>query len=243
MSSLVLAFDTATEEVALAVGRPAHGETVLDASRDFTAPRAALSRLVPAISDVLHEASASASAVGTVVVGRGPGSFTGVRIAVSTAKGLAQGLGVPLYGVGTLDAIAWGLAGHEGLLGVVGDAMRGEIYPALFRCGAGRVERVSPHSVSDPAILAEEWAALDEPVLLVGNGLAKYREVLTRTGGSRFEIADPARWTPTGLGLLRAFDAARSDGAAGTGDPATLLPVYTRLSDAEENERAAGGPR
>ena len=71
------------------------------------------------------------------MVGRGPGSFTGVRIGISTAKGLAHGANVPLLGVSTLDACAWTAwkAGVRGKLGVLADAMRGEVYPALYVLG------------------------------------------------------------------------------------------------------------
>ena len=130
---IVLAFDTATESVAIGVGVRRGGSVEVLATRDFEAPRAAMSGLLPALSELLGEMSLSPGDASQVVVGRGPGSFTGVRIGVATAKGLAHGLGVPLFGVGTLDAIAWGVPEDwSGTLAVVGDAMRGEVYPALF---------------------------------------------------------------------------------------------------------------
>ena len=236
--TLYLAFDTSTEEVAIGLGllRPegVHliGETNIDV------PRASLTHLVPAIMRLLQTADLCMDDVRAVAVGRGPGSFTGVRIGVSAAKGVAQGLGVPLYGVNTLDAIAERFAGRVGLVGVIGDAMRREVYPALYRLADGGVTRLSPDAVVPPAAAAAAWEQLGEPVLLSGNGLRKYADVFTQAMGASALIAPEALWTPTGESLLMAAWRASVAGEAGTGDVATLLPVYTRLSDAEEAERA-----
>lgn len=240
-----LAFDTATEEVAVGLGsigpRGVHllGETNLDV------PRASLTHLVPTISRLLESVGRDVSEVDAVVVGRGPGSFTGVRIGVATAKGIAQGLGVPLYSVGTLDAIAERFAARDGLLGVAGDAMRREIYPAVFRCRGGEVKRLAPDTVSTPAEVAAAWAAdSDEEILLAGNGLRKYADVFVSALGARATVAPEAVWTPSGESLLLAAWRALDAGSLGDGDPGTVLPVYTRLSDAEETERfRAGLPR
>ena len=186
--------------------------------------------------------AAESSEVGVVVVGRGPGSFTGVRIGVATAKGLAQGLGAPLYGVGTLDAIAWQFADFEGTVCVVGDAMRGEVYPALFEATGDAVRRLTPDRVASPQAVAEAWSQLAGPLLLAGNGLAKYVDLFSEAMPSA-RIAEQRLWYPSGAGLIAAFEAARGSGELVGGDPGTVLPVYTRLSDAEEAERARAGLR
>lgn len=245
----ILAFDTSTEEVCLAIGT---GRDDVPVVLDFPAPRAALGRLLPALTGLLDDNGVDIREIAAVVVGRGPGSFTGVRIGVATAKGLAHGLGAPLLGIGTLEAVARRFSTHEGLVGVVGDAMRREVYPLLCRCGGGEVEPLHDHVVSDPTAVAEEWAALDEPVLLTGNGLAKYRSVFEERMGAKALVAPPAEWVPSGAGLLAeawarlegpltAALAGEASGRRGLGDPAVLLPIYTRLSDAEEAERRRAG--
>jgi N6-L-threonylcarbamoyladenine synthase len=244
--TLRLAIDTSTEEVAVGLGyvRPegVHliGETNLDV------PRASLTHLVPAVMRLLQSADLAIGDLQAIVVGRGPGSFTGVRIGVSAAKGIAQGCGTPLYGVNTLDAIAERFAGREGLVGVIGDAMRREVYPALYRLADGGVERLTPDAVSAPAVVAEAWSAFGEPVLLAGNGLHKYADVFLEALGNTALFSPEALWTPTGESLLMASWREREHGRQGDGDVGAVLPVYTRLSDAEETEnagaaRAAGG--
>jgi N6-L-threonylcarbamoyladenine synthase/protein kinase Bud32 len=240
---LVLALDSATAECAVGLGawpdETAGGMTVFGET-NVSMPRAALTSLSPMITRLLEQCGLGIHEVDAVVVGRGPGSFTGVRISVATAKGIAQGLQVPLVGVGTLDAVAERFAGRDGLLGVAGDAMRKEVYPALFRCSHGRVERLEPDSVARPEDVAARWAAAtgNERVMLAGEGLAKYEEVFLSALGDRAEIAPRAMWTPTGGSLLqaawRAGEEWRDDSAA------SILPVYTRLSDAEEAEAVAG---
>ncbi len=243
---IVLAFDTASERVAIGVGARTGVRVQTVRTRDFDAPRAAMSGVLPAVSELLSDTSLSPCDISQVVVGRGPGSFTGVRIGVASAKGLAHGLGVPLFGVGTLDAIAWGVPEDwSGTLAVVGDAMRGEVYPALFDITGVRavrsVIRRSADYVAHPEHAAREWSSLDEPMLLAGNGLAKHADVFTEAFDERASLAPESWWAPTGDGLLRAFAASLADGSVVGGDPGLVLPVYTRLSDAEEAERVRAG--
>ncbi len=235
--AVVLAFDTATERCALAIGQRSGDALAMHAVGDADAPRAALGRLLPLVRDLLEECGLSPRDVDEVVVGRGPGSFTGVRIGVATAKGFAHGLSLPLYGAGTLDTIAWACAARaEGLLGVVGDAMRGEVYPALFELVGGTARRLTPDRVAPPRDVAEEWSALDRQLMLAGGGLLKHAEVFVGHLGSSARMLHEELWLPSGRGLLDAYGAARESGEAGSGSAQALLPVYTRLSDAEEAE-------
>jgi len=249
--NLVLAFDTASEHIALAVGT-LDGRVLV--SDDHAARREANVQLMPSIDALFALQGLDKQDIACVVSGRGPGSFTGVRIAIATAKGIAYGLGVPLYGVSTLDALAWGayLAGVRGVIGVVADAMRGEVYPARFDLGPSRdpvfestqesldrpvrqVVRRDTHTVAKAHSVAAQWYAAGEPLILLGDGLNKFSDVFASTDPKTlFTFAPESLWTPTGCGLLHAFwtlPVLRS------GAPAELLPIYTRLSDAEENER------
>ena len=253
---LVLALDTSTDMLACAVGEcapgllgagldkesPAGATVGVLASGDHPCRRQANVELLATATDALAQAGHTMADVAAVLVGRGPGSFTGVRIGVSTAKGLACGLGCPLYGASTLDAVAWGAwgAGVRGLVGVVGDAMRHEIYPGLYQvddAGARRLFEVEV--VSKAPDVAAAWASRADcgSITLTGDGLRKYRALFEAAGLMR--VADEGCWFPTGEGILRAASARCS--AAGSGDPALVLPVYTRLSDAEENEAARLG--
>ncbi len=239
---LTLAFDTSTEEVATGLGSISIGGVHLFGEMNLDVPRASLTHLFPAIARLLESADRTIAEVDSVVVGRGPGSFTGVRIGVSAAKGIAQGCGVPLYGVNTLDAVAERFSGRQGLVGVVGDAMRREVYPALYRLSGERIERLTGDAVTAPAVVAAEWAKLREPVLLAGNGLHKYADVFTDRLGEAAMLSPEVLWAPTGESLLMAAWRARARLTLGDGDPQTVLPVYTRLSDAEEAERTHAVP-
>ena len=175
------------------------------------------------MSRAAGEPSASSSRdVDAVVVGRGPGSFTGVRIGVATAKGLAHGLGVPLSASATLDAVAWRFADHDGLVGVVGDAMRGEVYPALFRCGGG-ARRASGARIASPkpATAAAEWAALDEAASCSrATACASTRTCSAQALGERATFApEPLVDADAARGLLAALALAASAGRTGDGDP------------------------
>lgn len=243
-SHIVLAIDTSTDMLACAVGRVEGERVELLAAGDHLCRRHANEELVNTCASVLERAGLTRGDVDCVLVGRGPGSFTGVRIGIATAKGLACGLERPLFGASTLDAVAWGVwkSGVRGLVGVVGDAMRREVYPGLYQVDeSGPVRLFEVETVVKAADAVVAWAERPDSgeIILAGDGLAKYRAQYEEAGFARFASEDV--WHPTGEGLIRATAAAGTfDGEnaapANSGDPALVLPVYTRLSDAEENE-------
>ncbi|WP_418741880.1 tRNA (adenosine(37)-N6)-threonylcarbamoyltransferase complex transferase subunit TsaD [Enorma massiliensis] len=272
---LVVAIDTSTDMLACAVARvtDAAGDERMTidvlATGDHMCRRRANVELVNTIDAALADAGRSRDEVDAYLVGRGPGSFTGVRIGISTAKGLARGANVPLYGASTLDACAWTAwrAGVRGLLGVAADAMRGEVYPALYQLDeAGAHRMFDRERVVKAAVAVEEWAARPDAasLQLTGDGLKRYGSRLNEAGLTN--RIDESLWHPTGEGLLLAWRAVEMGAVAGAGavaavdavagngavaamgpaalhgartscDPALVLPIYTRLSDAEENER------
>jgi len=245
---LALALDTSSDMLCCAVGRTdAMGEAIeLLATGDHMCRRHANEELVLTAQAALADAGFGMEDVDLVLVGRGPGSFTGVRIGIATAKGLSCGLGKPLYGVSTLDATAWTAwrAGVRGTLAVAMDAMRGEVYPGIYTLDeTGAYRTFAAETVLKADACVEEWAGRADAaeLQLTGNGLIKYRDRFEAAGLCR--VLDEELWFPTGESLLLAFAVTRgaTPHVTGQGDPALVLPVYTRLSDAEENERTRLG--
>ncbi len=142
------------------------------ASAEVEARRASNTQLVPRIDRLCAEAGAVRDEIACVAVGRGPGSFTGVRIALATAKGIASALGAALVGVSSLDAVAWGLwdAGLRGTGAVVADAMRREVYPVRFSLTDGGAVRLTADRVVKAAEAAEELAAGGPADFVAGDG-------------------------------------------------------------------------
>ena len=165
-------------------------------------------------------------AVDLIGVGLGPGSFTGLRVGIATARGLGISLGLPARGVCTLDALAAGIgeAGAATARLAVLDGWRGEVFAALYRAGG---ERVWEPAVYRPQELAERVAQLDRPPEVAGSGAVRFRHELAR-GGVR--IADDSEPVHRVAGRhICALAAA----AAGQEDRDGLAPIYLRPPDAE----------
>ncbi len=155
----VLAFDTANETVAVGLGRlDAEARAVeLVAQLQVAAHRASNTQLLPRVDELLQEAGVPRAAIACVAVGRGPGSFTGVRIAMATAKGIASALEGPLVGLSSLDAVAWN-AWAQGVRGdvlVAADAMRREVYPVRYRLDDAGAQRLGEDVVVKAVDFAE----------------------------------------------------------------------------------------
>ncbi|RFU43169.1 tRNA (adenosine(37)-N6)-threonylcarbamoyltransferase complex dimerization subunit type 1 TsaB [Actinomadura logoneensis] len=213
---LVLAFDTATAAVTVALTEWTPGV----AARPRAAVEAMYARkhtevLTPEIARVLGEAGATPADLSAIVVGVGPGPYTGLRVGLVTAHAMGRALGVPVHGVCTLDAIAWE-SRREEPFAVATDARRREVYWARYD-SYGR--RVTEPAVGPPAAVRED--APDLPV--IGEGAGLYADVLGDAGGplvpSAVALADLA--------------VERLSGRPG---PALLPaePLYLRRPDAKE---------
>jgi tRNA threonylcarbamoyladenosine biosynthesis protein TsaB len=196
---------------------------------------------------LLVEVEAAATAAGgwpeveLLAVGLGPGSFTGLRIALATARGLSTSLGLPLSGVCTLDALGreMGEAGAPSSPGAEGrqrlavlDARRGEVFAALYGDDG---ERLWEPLVCKPEQLGERVAALPAPPWAAGSGALRFRPELTRRGVAIPDDADPVhRVAARQICAL----AATEGGAAGP-----LAPIYLRPPDAERWRERDSVPR
>ena len=161
----VLAFDTANEVIAIGVGvLNAEARAIeLVAHAEIEARRQSNTQLIPRIDALLAENGIARGDIACVCVGRGPGSFTGVRIAMATAKGIASALEVGLVGVSSLDAVAWGVweFGARGELAVVADAMRKEVYPVRYHVDDAGAHRLEADRVVKADLAAEELVECD----------------------------------------------------------------------------------
>ena len=238
-SAFILAFDTANEVIAIGLGHIDPKTRSIDfiAARETPAHRASNTQLLMSVDALMTEAGIQKTEIACIVCGRGPGSFTGVRICMASAKGMASALEVPLYTISTMDAVAWCLqaAGVRGHGAVIADAMRKEVYPVRYELHDVNIVRCDADSVMKAQTAADAFINLD---WVAGDGLKKYADLFQENGS----FVDESLWTPSGKGLLLASEAAwRAEKLdpfdAKWGNPAFALPVYTRLSDAEENER------
>ena len=172
---------------------------------------------VPFQSRLKRLRPAVVSGCDAICVSKGPGSYTGLRVGVSTAKGLAFGAKLPLIAIGTLDVLAAGAQGFEGLIIPMIDARRMEVYTAVFSPEGKRITPVEA-KVIDGQSFAEELAA--GPVLFIGDGALKCREVLTHPN-ARFREAWPEAEAMAGL-AQKAWDEKRFE------DLAYFEPYYLK---------------
>lgn len=216
----ILAVDTATEacSAALLVGDKLF-------SRWEEAPRDHTRKILPMVQAVLEDAGISLSDLDAIAFGRGPGSFTGVRIGISVAQGLAFGAGVPLIGISTLAAMAQGayrLDGAEQVLTAI-DARMNEVYFGRYELIDGRMQLVGDEVVSEPAALVDARGKLTGPVTCVGTGFETYGETLS---GLADELAVSQVRFPAAEDMLQLARAAWLAGEAVPVEQAT--PVYLR---------------
>lgn len=215
---VVLGLETATPYGSVALVGP----DGLLAESTALVPMHHLEWLVPAVERVLQDAAIPRAGVEGLAVSQGPGGFTGLRIGIATAAAWARALGVPVVGISTLEALA--AAATAQLILPVLDAKRGEVAAALFRQeDRGALTRVREDTVLPPEALRE--FAPSDPVLLLGDGLARWPEVIRRSAPSA-RLAPPALWTPRAA-LVAALGRERL--LAGRGDdPYRLVPRYGR---------------
>ncbi len=185
-------------------------------------------RLLTAIEHVVRSASLTIHDIDGIAVAKGPGSFTGLRIGVTTAKSLAYSLQTPIVAVSSLDALASHYLCSETLICPFLDARKKEVYTAFYRNTGTQIHRLSDYAVIAPNNALRE---IHEPVVLLGDGVAPYRKQIEETLGEFAYVADSAHLLPRGslvaqLGGKRLL-------AGDSDDCFALAPFYLRKSDAE----------
>jgi len=162
--------------------------------------------------------------VGALVITLGPGSFTGIRVALAFAKGLSSGLGVNLVGVPTLDALAYPFRYLEGrYVCPLVDAKKGEVFLALYHISQGKSERITEYQSVKPTAVAD---IVREPCVCFGSGLRLCEERLASTQGITLIRDDFQR--VRGEALLRLGMEAHAAGVQ-----RDVVPIYGRKSEAE----------
>jgi tRNA threonylcarbamoyladenosine biosynthesis protein TsaB len=194
---LILAFDTATDVATVALVRD--GEALGER-------RSRAARVLKDVEELLRDAGLAAEDIDAITVGTGPGSYTGLRMGLVTARTLAISLSVPVAGISTLDALA---AGAPGAVPVV-DARRGEV----FTLAAG-----------EPVCASISDLHVEPGRVYVGNGAVRYRDEIAGAGGivPRDDAAEHVPWARHHASLARDF---------GPGEAAE--PIYLRVPDAEK---------
>jgi len=186
--SLLLSIDTAGSACAVALST---SDDIL-AIRVVREPRSHSAKLVPLIREVVEDAGFQTRDIRAVAVSKGPGSYTGLRIGVSTAKGLAFGLDIPLVGVATFEALAWAnLAGLSARLAprtahllTTAVSKRNEVYWQMWQTDNDQATAQSEPKSDRYAEVADVLRKLKYPVILVGEGLEALRPVLEGSGVS-----------------------------------------------------------
>ncbi len=186
--------------------------------------------------DLLRQCGVAISQLDAVAVANGPGSFTGVRIGVAAAKGLAWGAELPCVGVSTLSAMAVGLGAWQGYVCPVMDARRSQVYNALFHVDCGKYTRIREDRAISLQELGEDVKNLSQPIFLVGDGSVLCYNTLSEAVPA-LVLPPEHRMHQRAVGV--ALEAQRMMHEGAIPPAAELVPNYLRLSQAERerNER------
>lgn len=229
-----LAIDTATEVLALALGE---GESVI-AESSIDAGRSHLELLLPAADKMLEDAGMTISDITAIVVGTGPGTFSGLRVGIASARALAQSAEIPLFGACTLDALAKELAAGmvstppDWVLPLI-DARRGQVFARLYKNeGKKGLKTESEVLCLDPdklsAVLPDECTSA---VRAGGNGAVAYRAILEADDRLALLRDDDQANRIRAIWHLEAQKEAVKHQA---GQLLAVLPVYVREPDADK---------
>lgn len=231
----ILAFETSAKaaSVALLADGVLQGESYQNTGLTHS------QTLLVMAQDLLAQCGCTVADVDALAVAAGPGSFTGVRIGVAAAKGLAWGAELPCCGVSTLEAMAMALGTWEGTVCACMDARRAQVYNALFRAEAGVLTRLTPDRAIALEELAQELETVSGPIFLVGDGSTlTSRTLQARIPNLVLPPEHRLHQRAVGVALLAASKLAAGE----TADAAALCPDYLRLSQAERErlERQQG---
>lgn len=241
---IVLAADTSTNAGSLALVHAPAGaplRVLVERSWDLTGTGARRpgapnhsDRIVPEIEEMLRATGVGYEDLAGLACATGPGSFTGLRVALSAMKGIALARSLPLAGVSTLETLAWNLPFANRRLVPMLDARKSEVYAGVFESADGVVTRLKPDAVTPPEAFLGALASEDgADVVFLGDGAHAYRELVDRHFGGRAAIADGSHALPRAGNVARLALAALRRGRTPETEAAAIVPTYLRRPEAE----------
>lgn len=194
--------------------------------------------ILPLIESLFENARLSVTELSGIAVSIGPGSFTGLRIGLATAKGLAYDSGLPLVGISTLAANAARINNDDALVGSMLDARKSEVYFSLFQRTRNNLARLTPDAVLSVSavidLMHNHRVASGAALIFVGDGATVYRRELVNSLGPSAQVHEstclPSLAAQVGIQATDRFVAAAGD------DVGSLAPVYLRMPEAEQNK-------
>ncbi len=223
----ILAIETATFTGSIAIADDSRG---LIAEVRVNVRIAHAERLMPSVEWLLKTSGTGIHDLDAFAVSIGPGSFTGLRIGLSTVKGLSFATDKPVVPVPTLDAFAMTMPFCSYMICPMIDARKNEVYAALYRWEDNMCRKIMHEAAVNPGELLHR---IDEPVVVMGDGAETYREVIKEILGARAVFAPASRMSPCASTVAEAAFERLNRGL--TADVAGLAPFYVRKSEAEIN--------
>ncbi|MBW2027766.1 MAG: tRNA (adenosine(37)-N6)-threonylcarbamoyltransferase complex dimerization subunit type 1 TsaB [Deltaproteobacteria bacterium] len=225
---MILAFNTSTLQYGMAL-MDERGSVI---SEFFLAPRSRnFGHFMPSLDSMLRTTGVETKDLRAIIVARGPGSFTGLRVGLSAAKGICQGLQIPLIGVSSLEALASQIPFPSKPICPIIDSRRGEVFAALFSASEGEpIERVRDDT---PLRFEELDSFVIDKTLFVGNDFAGQGRLIHDLLGPRALLAPPPLWnlraSALGIAGLERYRKGDFD------DLRDLVPAYLRPPDIRPN--------
>ncbi|NLP44907.1 MAG: tRNA (adenosine(37)-N6)-threonylcarbamoyltransferase complex dimerization subunit type 1 TsaB [Peptococcaceae bacterium] len=228
-----LTIDTTTKITALALAEKGKlvGEGFLHTGKTHS------ERLIPMLDQLLTAAAWKLAELDFIAVVRGPGSFTGIRIGIATAQGLAQVLKIPVFGITSLDTLAWAGRGRSEEIVVLLDARKNEYYYARYRFLESRECVDGPKALSPQALL-KVLTPMEQSFYFVGDAVPAAQKYLTEALGPRAIIPLEYQYLPRGAyAVFEAWQQWPKIAAQTRSALSSVEPFYIRMSEAEVNYR------
>ena len=224
---IILSIDSSTPVAGISVsdGNKLLGEVMINTQNTHS------EKLMPMVQQILNDLQMSIQQIDAVAVTCGPGSFTGLRIGMATAKGIVQGGNKKLIAIPTLDCLAQNLKHYPGVICPIMNAQKKQVYTAIYRTAEGKLERLSDYQAIEADKLAEQLLTLNETVWFTGDGVEAFADVFKEKLGDRCRLADGNTVLPR-AGALAMLAAERAEKEE-FDDLYQAELIYIRKSEAE----------
>ena len=224
---IILSIDSSTPVAGIAVsdGKKLLGEVMINTQNTHS------EKLMPMVAQLLHDLQMSIQQIDAVAITCGPGSFTGLRIGMATAKGIVQGGNKKLIAIPTLDTLAQNLNHYPGIICPIMNAQKKQVYTAIYKSTETGMERLSDYQAIEAETLAEQLLALGETVWFTGDGVDAFADVFRSKLGEQCRLADGNTVLPR-AGALAMLAAERAEQEQ-FDDLYQAELIYIRKSEAE----------